>query len=602
MNRFWRVMLGVGLALSAQSLRAADYLAYEQVTPEIAGLLAKTADETMQAQVQKRAPTLPPLPEIVTRSQNGVCVTLLRGGAVLGSSSADTAQLPGNLSLAVRRSMEAAGQTDLKGAAVVLHLLLAPVTVDPSHEPLPFLQPTMGTEAFRFTYRGVTRFIPPLDPVWKRESWRDLLLRVARDLEPKTAPDQPDSAKTLRDMLVGKSFFVERMRAVTIAKAPGLEPRVLFRCGRVVAMDEVTPDTLRASIAAGVAWLARAPRENGVLAGLIDPVQERQGREKSLTEDALQTLALARLWQAGHDETVRKLAQESLDALVARGYRENDEMQGAYFKDDDDIAVGPAAAVLMAAARLGLGKDNPDWMEKSRRLAVFLMRQCQADGRIAPFFYPPQKTDREGLNGGLGQSALLYWAAVMEDTSGTDAMLVRFRYYDAWFQKNLKQAPYALFPWQAEVGAALYQTLRRQELADSPLRMAQLLVRANQVTTSQAPDRLGAFIGGAEAEGLAPGAWLQGLCGTLTLARQTGASKELEMLRGGILRGARHILQLQLRDPYDAVFVADAEAGKGAFRIAADDLRIRTSWVAQNLAGLSAVLQTLKPEDYAPLR
>ncbi len=606
----WLLSLGVLFGPVCSQAQAGEYLKEKQITGSVALLLATAAEETMQAQMQKRAPKLPFLPVEVSDAKNAVYVTLLKNGNLISGAYADSSRLPGNLSLAVRRAMEGAGKADLSDAAIVLNLLTEPVTVNPQQTPLPFLDPMIGTEAFRIRYQGRIKFVPPLQPLLKRQVWRDVLLEVIRELEPKTLPENPDAAEVLRNLLVGKELTVDRMDSIAVAKAKGLEPSVLFRCGRVVPVEEVTAERLDEALVLGLNWLAKSVRDDGRLRGVIEPVGALPDTlEPNLLEETLAAWSLAGIAeglskQSAQEmqlasQTARAVSTGILNRLAIDCYRENDDVGASYLKDGEEVATGPSAVAWLTAHALGLQR-NPDgsdvtWQSRLERLKKFVLLQKRPEGRVQPYWMPPQKTTRQELQSGVGQLALLQ----MPDNSVSAEKLLservaRFRYYDNWFQQQLRQPPYGLFAWQAACGKRLYALTRRQEMVDSPMRMAQLLVQACQVKGNREPDREGDF--GSHAQNVvSSGVWLLGLADVVELSRQTGNKNAEAMLTNAMLLQARYALQLQVRGAYDGMFLQDAAEKTGAFRITADDLRIRQAWAAQNLAGLYRARQVLFP-------
>lgn len=364
----------------------------------------------------------------------------------------------------------------------------------------------------------------------------------------------------------------------------------------------VSPDVVSAQTVGGLAegmsgWLVRNLADDGRMVYEYFPSRGDESGANNMIRQWMATIALIRVAERADDAMLFDRIGANIDYNLAISYRTDGDL-GLVADPDGDVKLG---AVALAALAISQHPERDRWADEEAALRRTVDHLWQADGSFVTFHVPAGRNDNQNFYPG---EALLLWAVTLED--GTDADLLdrfmrSFEHYRDWHRE---QPNPAFVPWHSMAYEAVWRLTRDDDLRDFVFEMNDWLVATmQQWEDAPSDDVAGRFYSPDHPDYGPPhassdGVYLEGLVAAYRLATAADDAERAEAYRTAIVRGIRHLMQLQFADSVDMYYVSQRERVAGGLRTTVYDNRIRVDNVQHGLLAVLDALEAFAPQDF----
>ena len=399
------------------------------------------------------------------------------------------------------------------------------------------------------------------------------------------------------DDLTG-GLSVERFRAeqflVAMAGAPSAT-RIRYG-NRLVAPTDVTREGVEGLARRMADWMIRNVDAEGRMTYKYWPSRGEESSSNNMIRQWMASVCLVRLGDFYDDAELLALAERNIRYNLARFYREDGGLGLIEFREK--VKLG---AVALAALAIAEHPNRQAFAAEEAALRQTIDHLWQDDGGFRTFFKPADRNDNQNFYPG---EALLYLAAVYRQ-SGDAALLARIhksaRAYKSW---HLTYRNPAFVPWHSMAYAEVWRETSDDWLRDWIFEMNDWLLSVQQRGTDTYPEIDGRFFDPKRRHFGPPhasstGVYLEGLIQAFRIARKSGDARRAEAYRTSIVRGIRHLMQLEFRDEVDMFYISQRDRVQGGIRTTIYNNEIRVDNVQHGLMALLEILSAFKDEDFA---
>ncbi len=399
------------------------------------------------------------------------------------------------------------------------------------------------------------------------------------------------------DDLAG-GLSVERFKAeqflVALAGAPSATR--MRRGNRMVGLAEVTREGVEGLARRMANWMIRNVDADGRMTYKYWPSRGQEASSNNMIRQWMASVCLVRLGDFYDDAEITALAERNMRYNLARFYREQDGLGLIEFRDK--VKLG---AVALAALAIAEHPNRQAFAAEEAALRRTIDHLWQDDGGFRTFFKPTKRNDNQNFYPG---EALLYLATVYR-RSGEAELLARIqksaRAYKSW---HLTYRNPAFVPWHSMAYAEVWQETGEDWLRDWIFEMNDWLLSVQQGGTDTYPEIDGRFYDPKRRHFGPPhasstGVYLEGLIQAYRVARKSDDERRAEAYRAAILRGIRHLMQLEFRDEVDMFYISRRDRVQGGLRTTIYNNEIRVDNVQHGLMALLEILKAFEDEDFA---
>ncbi len=367
-----------------------------------------------------------------------------------------------------------------------------------------------------------------------------------------------------------------------------------MRGNREIVPEEVTIPMLRRAAKLGAEWLINNTQQDGRLVYMYWPSAGKESGGNNMIRQWMATLAMEQVAARITDRSMWGLIASNIGYNLDHFYREQDGLGLIDYRGE--VSLG---SVALAALALREHPGRERWAKQRAALEATVMSLWNEDGSFRTFFEPKSRADQQNYYPG---EALVLWATIIAETHDRallDKFMKSFRYYRAWHLSGKNRNP-AFVPWHTQAYATVWKLTRDTELRDFIFEMNDWLLKVEQPDdVSTPPDAAGRFydplgrFGPPHAS--SDGVYLEGLAEAYRLALAVDDKRRANRYRAAMLKGFRHVLQLQFADETDMYYVPDDQRihVRGGIRTATYDNRIRCDNVQHNVIALIKAIEVL---------
>jgi hypothetical protein len=372
--------------------------------------------------------------------------------------------------------------------------------------------------------------------------------------------------------------------------------RRLIRGNEVVAQASVNSETTQ-ELADGMAgWLFNQLDASGRLTYEYWPSRGEASSENNMIRQWMGTLAMTRVAVDRDDEALVRRSARNVEFNLEDSYTVENGL-GAIADPDGDVKLG---AVALAALAISQHPDRERFAEQEAALRRTVDHLWQPDGSFRTFLVPAERNDNQNFYPG---EALLLWASTLEAEADPDLLrrfMLSFEFYRDWHRAGPNPA---FVPWHTMAYEKVWRVTRDDRLRDFVFEMNDWLVGLQQWDDAPYPDMAGRFYDPDRPDYGPPhassdGVYMEGLIAAYRLAEAVGDAERADAYRVALVRGLRHLMQLQFADDVDLFYVSRPEPVAGGMRTTEYDNRIRVDNVQHGLMAVLDILERFEPEQY----
>jgi hypothetical protein len=372
--------------------------------------------------------------------------------------------------------------------------------------------------------------------------------------------------------------------------------RRMARGNDIVDQASVNGETTE-QLAEGMAgWLFNQLDASGRLTYEYWPSRGEASSDNNMIRQWMGTLAMTRLAVDRDDETLLRQSARNVEFNLADSYSVENGL-GSIADPDGDVKLG---AVALAALAISQHPDRERFAEQEAALRRTVDHLWQADGSFRTFLVPAERNDNQNFYPG---EALLLWASTLEDEADPDLLrrfMLSFQFYRDWHREGPNPA---FVPWHTMAYERVWRVTRDERLRDFVFEMNDWLVNLQQWDDAPYPDMAGRFYDPDRPDYGPPhassdGVYMEGLIAAYRLAEAVGDAERADRYRVALVRGLRHLMQLQFADDVDLFYISRPERVAGGMRTTEYDNRIRVDNVQHGLMAVLDILERFEPEDY----
>jgi hypothetical protein len=379
-----------------------------------------------------------------------------------------------------------------------------------------------------------------------------------------------------------------------------LEADALIRMQRgneLVERDATSLDGVEGLGDGMAGWLVRSLADDGRMVYEYYPSRGDESDSNNMIRQWMATIALIAVADRTEDEGLHDRIADNIDYNLATSYSTDGDL-GLIADPDGDVKLG---AVALAALAISQHPDRDRWAAEEAALRRTVDHLWQADGSFVTFYVPEGRNDNQNFYPG---EALLLWAVTLEqetDAELLDRFLRSFEYYRAWHRE---QPNPAFVPWHSMAYEIAWRVTGDEDLRGFVFEMNDWLVATMQQWESAPSDDVAGRFYSAEHPEYGPphassdGVYLEGLIAAYRLAVAVEDVERAEVYRTAIVRGLRHLMQLQFADPVDMYYVSLRDRVAGGLRTTVYDNRIRVDNVQHGLLAVLNILEAFDPDDF----
>ena len=353
-----------------------------------------------------------------------------------------------------------------------------------------------------------------------------------------------------------------------------------------------------ATLADGMsAWLVRSLAADGRMVYEYFPSRGDESTSNNMIRQWMATIALNRVAGLTDDAQLFERIADNIDYNLGISYSTDGDL-GLIADPDGDVKLG---AVALAALAISQHPERDRWAAEEASLRRMVDHLWQADGSFVTFYVPAGRSDNQNFYPG---EALLLWAATLEEEADADLLdrfMRSFEYYRAWHREERNPA---FVPWHSMAYESVWRLTADDDLRDFVFEMNDWLVETMQEWEDAPSDDVAGRFYSAEHPEYGPphassdGVYLEGLIAAYRLAMAVEDVERAEAYQTAIVRGLRHLIQLQFADEVDMYYVSQRDRVAGGLRTTVYDNRIRVDNVQHGLLAVLNILATFDPEDF----
>jgi hypothetical protein len=370
----------------------------------------------------------------------------------------------------------------------------------------------------------------------------------------------------------------------------------ITRGNDVVELTSVNGETTEQLSEGMAGWLFNQLDASGRLAYEYWPSRGEASSENNMIRQWMGTLAMTRVAVERGDETLLRRSARNVAFNLDDSYTVENGL-GAIADPDGDVKLG---AVALAALAISQHPDRERFAEQEAARRRPVDHLWQADGSFRTFLVPADRNDNQNFYPG---EALLLWASTLEDEADPDLLrrfMLSFEFYRDWHREGPNPA---FVPWHTMAYEKVWRVTQDERLRDFVFEMNDWLVGIQQWDAAPYPDMAGRFYDPDRPEYGPPhassdGVYMEGLIAAYRLAEAVGDERRADAYRVALVRGLRHLMQLQFVDEVDLFYISRPERVAGGIRTTEYDNRIRVDNVQHGLMAVLDILERFDPEDY----
>ncbi|MHC4872196.1 MAG: hypothetical protein ACYTFY_10160 [Planctomycetota bacterium] len=564
---------------------------HDSVTQVMLRKLQAIIDNELAVAIEAKPRKFPQRPSSKDRlsANNGVSVYILEGGKIIGRGQASHSTLAGNLRIAAALAVRESKAKDISKLVVMLEIFLGDTQAETVN---PFTIPEImdpGRQGARLLIGGNDIRVAASDLVLSDKS----IDKVFKEkLNAKVS-------SVNKDLIFNKNNKYFIFNSVIALVFPGQEIRRIYRFNRLLHLNNLNYEMLKAALSAAKGWYLNNQNENGTFpAGLKPLAGEKKDRGGWLGSRFYNCSALSDLSRFLADPKLEKAAAKNLDYLVENYYLDNPEQRLGYVKEGKNISLGSAAALLDAIIK---NKRVEKYKEQVVRLVHFLNYMRQTDGKYRAYMNKPLNVTNVFFPGQT-QLSLLRFYNYSSNAQVLGGVAASFKYYRAVFDQTLALD---MVPWHTSAYTILYKHSKQRPAVDLVFKMNDLLVSIQDNKESTSQDQKGRFVKPLSRSKDHAGEnalYVSGLLDAFNLAVQVGDNERADRYRKAVVLGIRYLLQLQIIDRYDTWCMPEPEKASGGFKDSVDNYYIRLDNQAYCISALSKALQVLSEPDFRAVR
>jgi hypothetical protein len=413
-------------------------------------------------------------------------------------------------------------------------------------------------------------------------------------------------ARTLATLAESIGLDADRLAAAPAFTFPAVQLLVnlngrtvteMHRGSLLVGPADVTREAVMALANGMVGWLVANLGKDGRMTYAYHPSTGRVPDSNNMIRQWMATIAMISVAEWHGDRGLRAASARNIDYNLATSYEADGEL-GLTRDPDGDVKLG---AIALAALAITLHPGRQRWAAEEEALRRTVDHLWEPGGAFVTFYRPAGRNDNQNFYPG---EALLLWASDLErgaDPDLLDRFMRTFRFYRGWHRANRNPA---FIPWHSMAYEKVWRRTGADDLRDFILEMNDWLLGMQDWKDVPAPDLAGRFYMPSHPEYGPPhassdGVYLESLIAAFRVARDVGDERRVGAYRAAILRGLRHVMQLQFRGPVDAFYISRRRRVDGALRTTVYDNRIRVDNVQHNLMAVIGIMDAFTPEDWS---
>ena len=404
-----------------------------------------------------------------------------------------------------------------------------------------------------------------------------------------------ESVPTSQEAISGADTKLYRLSTRHIVSYDSNEStRSLFRCDRMISLEEVTATRLQSFISSTGKWLANNVRKDGRLEYKYMPSRGAYSKNNNMIRQWMGTHALAELWQHTGEENYKKTLHRNVGYNLRNFFREEQDFGYIYY--NGKAKLGAAACALMALARC---PEDQSFNNVIKRLQSLMLRLHQEDGSFRTFLIPEERNDNQSFYSG---EALL--ALAMTDGRGMpidtwSIVGAGRRYYMPYYRQTLRYTPF--IPWHTMAYWHAYQATKDTEYAEAIFEMNDWLICIQDIDDCETPDIAGRFYRYEHAFNGPPhssstAVYVEGLAYAYDLAKSFGHKSRCEAYIDSIRYGLRSLFQLQYRTE-NSFYLTKKDRVLGGIRTTVTDNQIRCDNTQHTIMASLAVQRFLSSDE-----
>lgn len=339
-------------------------------------------------------------------------------------------------------------------------------------------------------------------------------------------------------------------------------------------------------------WFLANEQLGDTLPYLYYPEQQEYANDNNIVRQLLTTQGVFVLARELDNPELEQLAWRNLAAVLRKYYREEEEIDFAFFEGSGTVKLGGAALGIIAI----LESPQPEtYGAELGKLADFIRAMQQPDGSFQTFYRPPDFQRNERFYSGEALLAAARLAKSTGDRSWLEYVERGFMYYKPLLTTRFMPQ---FAPWHTMAYAEAYGQTGEQQYADFVFQLNDRLIDEMLQTDTADPAQLGRFYNSKHDSEWGPphssstAVYVEGITYAYDLAVELGDQQRAESYRNAIQLGARSLLQLQYTDR-DAEQFEHYERIRGAIRRTTDRSEIRIDQTGHAVNALPRVVRIL---------
>jgi hypothetical protein len=380
---------------------------------------------------------------------------------------------------------------------------------------------------------------------------------------------------------------------VALGQAPNAN--LMARGNRTVDPAAVTIPQLREAVKLGAEWLINNTQEDGRMVYMYWPSAGQESTGNNMIRQWMATLAMEQVAARISDRSMWGLIAANITYNLDHFYREQDGLGLIEYRGEASLG-----SIALAALALREHPGRERWAAQEMALEAAVVSLWNEDGSFRTFAEPKSRNDQQNYYPG---EALLLWATIIAETHDRallDKFMKSFRYYRAWHLDPAHRNP-AFVPWHTQAYAMVWGLTRDQDLRDAVFEMNDWLLRMQQPADAvPSPEMAGRFFEPSGRYGpphaSSDGVYLEGLADAYRIAAAVKDERRKKQYRDAMMKGLRHVLQLQFADELDMYYVPDDQKihVRGGIRTTEYDNRIRCDNVQHNVIAMIKAIEVLQ--------
>ncbi len=522
-------------------------------------------------------------------AKNGVAVSILKAGKVIGFGFASQSTIVGNTRVATDLALRKCNNEKPEELIVLLEITLAEKEVKNTNPFLFAKKIDYGRQGGRMVIGKKTLNLTASKTILSGQGLEKIVRKkISKEISPTNSNVifEPSNKYYINNSVLALIFWGEEITKI-------------YRNNKLFSISDVNRTSVKDALHLARHWYLKNKNDSNQFLSSINPLTNRVHQKGCGAEDRLyNNFALSGLAGVLGDKKLKKLTKDNLKILVENFYLSNPDKKIGYVKTKDGISLGAASAMLDAVIRTG---EIIKYKEQIINLVHFLNFQRQKNGSYRSYMNKPLNVINREFQG-QSQYALMRFYVMSKDIQVIKGVATSFNFYLSDFDKTLSLPA---VPWHTSAYTLLYKYVKQRPIVDFIFKMNDLVVSIQKNKEMQAEDRKGIFLnllGGKKNHAAETARYVSGLLDAFSVAKQIGDKERETRYLLAAVQGIRYLLQLQIRDRYDTWCMPSREKVLGGFRYSTSNYRIRLSNQAHCVVALCKSLAVLSEDDFRKAR